>query len=74
MEDQLNLFFKKSDEFLITQFKFSQGLLAFKDVVESQQNLISFLKNLNFNDEVFDKAKKKWINILNNLSVNIGFP
>ena len=36
--------------------------------------MIVLLKSLHFQNENFDNAKSKWLNILNGLSVNIGFP
>lgn len=74
IEDQVISFFKEIDNFLHVQFDHAQGLLAYDEVVATQFRLISFTSNLQFNNKEFDDAKMGWVNILNGLSVNLGFP
>lgn len=74
LTEKINSFFGKIDEFLHVQFKFAEGVLKYDDVVKSQQELISLLQNLQFENKSFNQAKLKWLELLNGLSVNIGFP
>lgn len=74
IEDQVNSFFKEIDNFLHVQFDHAQGFLVYDEVVATQSRLISFITNLQFNKKEFDDAKMGWVNILNGLSVNLGFP
>lgn len=69
----IDFFFRELDGFLQVQFEHAQGHKKLEDVLEVRSNLINSVKNLNFNDESFDNAKIKWLDMLSGLEANLGF-
>ena len=70
----INSFFERNDSFLNFQFEHAQGIVELEAVMKSHSNLIAYTRELNFNNDQFEQAKKKWLSILEGLSANLGFP
>ncbi len=69
----IRTFFEKSDEFLKVQFAHAHGSADTSSVQNSLAELIKFLRLTDFEDSAFVRAKEKWIAILDNSKVHLGF-